>query len=112
VASIGGHGSSTHGIYRRFRVEEELLPSFRYHVHGRVQGVGYRYFVMREADRLGVTGYARNLPDGRVEVVAEGPDAALAELEEVLRRGPSFAAVDGVEREAITARGDQGFHVR
>jgi acylphosphatase len=112
VASIGGQGSSTHGIYRRFRAEEEHLPSFRYHVHGRVQGVGYRYYAMREAERLGIAGYARNLGDGRVEVVAEGPDGALSEFEEALRRGPSFAAVESVEREPISSRGDQGFHVR
>jgi acylphosphatase len=77
-----------------------------------VQGVGYRYFVMREADRLGLHGYARNLPDGRVEVVAEGDAAALGALESALQRGPSFAEVAGVEREAIASRGALGFHVR
>jgi acylphosphatase len=77
-----------------------------------VQGVGYRYFVMRAADRLGLAGYARNLADGRVEVVAEGADTALATLEDEMRRGPSFAEVQGVEREPITPRGDHGFHVR
>jgi acylphosphatase len=84
----------------------------RFVVHGRVQGVGYRYFVLRQADALGVTGFARNRGDGAVEVVAEGSDEALASLEERLREGPSFAAVSGVEREAIAPRGDSGFHVR
>lgn len=88
------------------------MPSFRYHVSGRVQGVGYRYFVLRAAERLSVSGYARNLPDGAVEVVAEGDERALAALEEELGRGPSFARVEHVGREEIAPRGDRGFHVR
>jgi len=81
-------------------------------VRGRVQGVGYRYFVMREAERLGIAGFVRNLPDGGVEVVAEGTDAAMRDLEEGLREGPAFSQVEGVEREAIASRGDRGFHIR
>jgi acylphosphatase len=88
------------------------LPAYRYVVSGRVQGVGYRYFVLRQADLLGVSGYARNLSDGSVEVVAEGSEAALADLEERLREGPSFAEVTRVTREAIAERGSGGFHVR
>jgi len=65
----------------------------RYLVTGRVQGVGYRRFVEREAGGLGLGGFARNLPDGRVEVVAQGDAAALAALEERLRRGPPLARV-------------------
>ena len=48
------------------------MPAYRYVVRGRVQGVGYRYFVLRQADALGVAGFARNRADGSVEVVAEG----------------------------------------
>ncbi|HET7746263.1 MAG TPA: acylphosphatase [Vicinamibacteria bacterium] len=88
------------------------MAAFRYLVRGRVQGVGYRYFVMRQADALGVAGFARNLPDGGVEVVAEGEDAALAALEERLREGPSFAAVSDLQRQPIPPRGDSGFHIR
>jgi len=88
------------------------MASYRYIVRGRVQGVGYRYFVMREANGLGVSGFARNLPDGSVEVVAEGPDDVLARFEDRLREGPSFAAVSALDRFAIAARGDQGFHIR
>lgn len=65
-------------------------------VEGRVQGVGYRYFVRREAERLGLVGYARNLPDGRVEVVAEGDPADLARLESALSVGPRQAEVRDV----------------
>ena len=70
----------------------------RYVVAGLVQGVGFRWFVARHARGLGLAGYARNLADGRVEVVAAGSDeAALARLEALVRAGPAHARVDGVE---------------
>jgi acylphosphatase len=53
---------------------------------------------MREAERLKLGGFARNLPDGSVEVVSEGSDAELDKLESALRRGPSHARVDDVQR--------------
>lgn len=67
-------------------------------VRGQVQGVGFRWFVGREAERLGLGGFVRNLPDGTVEVVSQGPEAALDALERHLSRGPSHARVDGVDR--------------
>ena len=88
------------------------MPAYRYTVAGRVQGVGYRYFVLRQAERLGVTGYAENRPDGSVWVVAEGSESALDDLASELERGPGFASVDGVARESISPRGDSGFHIR
>jgi acylphosphatase len=88
------------------------VAAYRFLVQGRVQGVGYRYFVQREADALGVTGFVRNLPDGNVEVVAEGGEQAMAQLEARLREGPSFAGVSSVARSAIAGRGDAGFHIR
>ena len=88
------------------------MAAARYVVRGRVQGVGYRYFVLRHAEELGVAGFARNQADGSVEVVAEGSDTALAKLEGLLREGPAFAHVNNVEREAIAERGASGFHVR
>ena len=66
-------------------------------IHGRVQGVGYRYFVLRQARSLRVTGEVRNRPDGTVEVEAEGEAGRLRELVETLRRGPPAARVSGVE---------------
>jgi acylphosphatase len=70
----------------------------RYVVAGLVQGVGFRWYVARHARGLGLAGYARNLADGGVEVVATGSDgAALARLEELLRAGPAHARVDSVE---------------
>ena len=73
------------------------ISARRYFVRGRVQGVGYRYFVERAAVELGLTGYTKNLDDGRVEVYAEGTPAKLAQLSERLAKGPRFADVRGVE---------------
>jgi len=70
----------------------------RFTVTGHVQGVGFRWFVARHARSLGLSGYARNLEDGRVEVLASGEEPALARLEELLRSGPANARVTGVER--------------
>jgi acylphosphatase len=81
-------------------------------VSGRVQGVGFRYFVMQAAEGFGVSGYARNLPDGDVEIVAEGPSHAVALLEEVVRTGPRSARVDRVVREDVEPSGRTGFHAR
>jgi acylphosphatase len=65
-------------------------------VRGRVQGVGYRVFVLRAAMELGLTGWVANLPDGAVRCVAEGEAAALEQLADRLRRGPAAALVDQV----------------
>jgi acylphosphatase len=69
----------------------------RWLVTGRVQGVGYRAFCVRAARSLGLDGWVRNLADGRVEVVAAGPDDALDRLTTALSEGPRFAAVDNVD---------------
>ena len=74
------------------------MSEVRYLVSGLVQGVGFRWFVARHARSLGLAGYARNLPDGRVEVVVSGPDDALPALERLLRAGPASAQVQEVER--------------
>ncbi len=83
-------------------------------VRGRVQGVGFRYFVERNARELGLTGWVRNLPDGSsVEVEAEGERAKLEELLARLHQGPRMAAVDKVESRWDRARGEyQGFGLR
>jgi acylphosphatase len=65
-------------------------------VHGRVQGVGYRYFVVDEAQMLRLTGWVRNLGDGSVEALAEGPAPALELLLAALERGPRNARVSEV----------------
>lgn len=65
-------------------------------VHGRVQGVGFRWWTRRQALELGLSGYAGNLRDGRVEVVAEGPRADVARLLDALRSGKTPGWVDTV----------------
>ncbi len=75
-------------------------------VQGRVQGVGFRFFAERAARELGVRGWVRNRPDGSVEALAEGDDAALATFIERLRRGPLSSRVDRVE---VAEEPSQGF---
>ncbi len=75
----------------------------RWIARGRVQGVGFRWFVWREAERLGLGGFARNLRDGTVEVVSQGPEESLDRLEELLRRGPPGARVDTLDRLDVPA---------
>ena len=81
-------------------------------VSGRVQGVGFRYFTQDTAHREGLHGRVRNLPDGRVEVEAEGDEETLARFEAALWRGPSHARVDNVEVESTAPTGRvTGFHI-
>ncbi|MDP1809559.1 MAG: acylphosphatase [Actinomycetota bacterium] len=82
---------------------EEYLIS----VEGRVQGVGFRAFAQREAVGLGLTGFARNAPDGRVEVLVQGEKATLDIFVDRLRIGPRLAAVRNV---AIVARTPEAQH--
>lgn len=77
----------------------------RFLIDGRVQGVFFRASTQREAQRLGLTGHALNLADGRVEVLACGTPDAIGELEAWLVQGPSGARVDRLEVEAVE-RGD------
>jgi acylphosphatase len=83
----------------------------RYFVRGRVQGVGFRYFVQRAAAELGLTGYARNLADGRVEVLACGPAARLEDLAGRLWKGPRFSYVRGVEEQEAAPHSDMSFRI-
>ena len=91
----------------------EAIVARKYLVAGRVQGVGYRYFIVRAARELGLAGWARNLSDGRVEVVAAGPARKLSHLEGELRLGPLRAEVRSmdVEEASLDAR-IEGFHIR
>ena len=70
----------------------------RFQVFGMVQGVGFRWFVARHARSLGLNGFARNLPNGSVEVMVDGPEEAIPALERLLRTGPANAQVDRVVR--------------
>ncbi len=75
-----------------------MIARHRYLIEGRVQGVGFRYATVRQAERLGLTGWVRNLPDGRVEVEAHGDGRAVDTLENWLRQGPAQAGVTRVTR--------------
>lgn len=82
-------------------------------VHGRVQGVGFRWFVRREASRLGLSGWVANDPSGSVRVVAEGRTEAVEELSRLLADGPSGADVERVEAARMPASGTfQRFEIR
>jgi len=74
----------------------------RYFVSGIVQGVGFRYFTLHAAQKLGLSGYTRNLSDGRVEVYAMGPAEQLVKLRSALERGPADASVSDVAEEGAS----------
>jgi len=78
-----------------------LSQARRFVIRGRVQGVGFRWFVEREAHILGVTGWVRNNDDGSVEVLAIGAPEELAALRLKLQEGPRAARVDGVEESEV-----------
>ncbi|PAV25689.1 acylphosphatase [Tamilnaduibacter salinus] len=86
--------------------------SIRALVSGRVQGVFFRASTREQARRNGLTGYARNLPDGRVEVVAQGHREGVDELVSWLHKGPAAARVDQVDVEAIEAQAFDQFDTR
>jgi acylphosphatase len=77
-------------------------------VHGRVQGVGFRYFVEYTANRLGLTGNVRNCPDSTVEIVAEGNAKGIAELIEQVKQGPRLAKVERVDAVDIAVKDTYG----
>ena len=72
----------------------------RFFVNGRVQGVGFRFFAVGEAERLGLSGYVRNLRDGRVEAYAIGTPEQLAQFRARLEKGPRFSNVDFVAEQS------------
>lgn len=89
----------------------QAIGARQYRVRGRVQGVGFRNFVQREAVRLGLDGWVRNLDSGDVELHAQGPAAALDDLAGALHRGPRFADVRGVEESEAAVLKYQGFRI-
>jgi acylphosphatase len=83
----------------------------RWVVRGRVQGVGFRYFAQRAASSLGLTGYARNLDDGRVEVYAVGSEEKLSQLAGMLYQGPRWAEVRGVDEQEAAVQEYGSFRI-
>jgi acylphosphatase len=84
----------------------------RFLISGRVQGVGFRYFTHDVATREGVTGYVRNLPDGRVEAHVEGDEESVTRVERALRNGPGGARVTDVNVLTEEPGGYDRFDVR
>ncbi len=84
------------------------IQTRRYTVTGRVQGVGFRWFVEREARALGLSGWVRNRADGSVEVLAAGTNEQLSRLYDVLKQGPRAARVDDVDVENAAPLSDLG----
>jgi acylphosphatase len=93
-------------------VPEPAKSARRWYIAGNVQGVGYRYFAQHSATSLSLTGYALNLPDGRVEVYATGSPDALDTLAGMLRRGPRFSDVRHVEEQEAEIHKHGSFHIR
>lgn len=86
--------------------EAESIAAVQATVRGRVQGVGFRYFIQDHAERLRLSGWVRNASDGQtVEMVAEGDQASVEELLRQAEHGPPGASVERVETEWITPRG-------
>ena len=81
-------------------------------VSGRVQGVGFRRFVQRSAQQVGVSGWVRNLADGSVGCQAEGDPVAVEQFLQDVRRGPSLARVDSCQVRATAPIGGSGFTIR
>jgi acylphosphatase len=88
------------------------MPSVLLRITGTVQGVGYRYALQREAERLGLGGWVRNRRDGSVEALAQGPPAALDALTVWARRGPPAARVTGVDSSPGTEEAPERFKIR
>lgn len=76
-----------------------MIHAVHLHISGRVQGVGFRFFAVNQASQYGVTGWVRNLMDGRVEIEAEGEMEKLRMFLEDVRRGPGAGHVSGVDEE-------------
>ncbi len=91
----------------------ENLGVIRVHliVHGRVQGVGFRFFTATVAARYNIRGFVRNCINGTVEIDAEGPEEALRPFLGEIRRGPSYGHVDHVEETALPAKGYRSFDI-
>jgi acylphosphatase len=90
-----------------------MMIARRYVISGRVQGVGFRFFAEASASREGIEGWVRNLPDGRVEVSAQGEAESLGRFERSIRHGPPGARVDRLETfDDVPGGGGAGFSVR
>jgi acylphosphatase len=98
--------------YQFVTSENGEMTARRWYISGIVQGVGFRYFVRNEARALNLSGYAKNLADGRVEVLAMGARESLEDLASALHKGPPQADVRSVEEHEAAPEQWGDFHVR
>jgi acylphosphatase len=87
------------------------MQTRKYIIHGRVQGVGFRYFVRKIADAFDITGKVRNTPDGSVEIVATGTQENLRSFKEQIEIGPGGSRVDRVVVEELDVMRFKGFEI-
>ena len=88
-----------------------VLLTFRYQVHGVVQGVGFRQFTCQKARSLGLKGYVRNCEDGSVECIAQGNQEQLNRLYQALENGPSLSRVTFINKERVQVPVAKGFDI-
>jgi acylphosphatase len=106
--SIKNHQSTVNNFF----MTQKPIEARRFFVRGRVQGVGFRWFVEREAHMLGIAGWVRNNHDGSVEILAQGTRDQLTGLHSRLREGPRAARVDAVEvSDATPSQGLSSFRI-
>jgi acylphosphatase len=77
------------------------MKTYHYTISGRVQGVCFRHYTVREAEKLGISGSVRNLPDGSVEIFAQADEAEISQFESFLHLGPGSAKVERVIKEVV-----------
>jgi len=88
------------------------LEAWRIRISGRVQGVGFRYYALRKAQEMSIAGWVRNLPDGDVEIHAEGAVEALSAFLSAVRQGPPFAMVTDVSFRKVPVENCPSFTIR
>ena len=101
-------------VFLKTRAEDKIKKiNKRVHIFisGRVQGVLFRAHTQKRAQGFGLFGWVRNLPDGRVEIVAEGEEAAISSLIEWAHRGPPAARVENLQVEWSSPQGEREFHI-
>ena len=88
------------------------MKTYHYVISGRVQGVAFRHYTVREAEKWGISGTVRNMDNGNVEVFAQGNEDEISEFEKFLHIGPRSAVVEKVEREVLEQDGEfRGFDI-
>ncbi|OQY10939.1 MAG: acylphosphatase [Marinitoga sp. 4572_148] len=84
----------------------------QYRVYGRVQGVGFRWFVNKIAESLNLKGYVMNMPDGSVEIWAEGNENELEKLKSFIIKGNGFSKIEDIKEEIVPIEGYTHFYIK